>query len=64
MGGRYLAANRTILRLRHESATSRGKIMKTQDRKLETELVQTFEPLRTLFAVLALLLGFLASVHM
>ncbi|MEO8803145.1 MAG: hypothetical protein ABI304_08945 [Rudaea sp.] len=54
----------TILTLRHNPALSRGHAMKTQDRHVESELVQTFEPLRTLFAVLALVLGFIASAHM
>ncbi len=38
--------------------------MKNQERKVESELSQTFEPLRTVFALLALFLGLIASVRL
>ena len=37
--------------------------MKTERPEANAELQQSFEPLRTTFAVLALLLGMIAAVH-
>lgn len=37
--------------------------MKTSQRETESELSRNFEPLRTTFAVLALLLGLIAGLH-
>lgn len=37
--------------------------MNTKPSGLDAELGRTFEPLRTSFAVLALLLGLIASLH-
>lgn len=50
-------------RLAPEPALTRCKTMKTDRPEPNAELSQTFEPLRFVFAIGALLLGFAASVR-
>jgi hypothetical protein len=57
---------RTVLRESNpapEPALERTQTMKTDRPDSNAELSQTFEPLRYVFAIGALLLGFLASVR-
>jgi len=51
-------------RLAPEPALTRSKTMKNDRPEPNTELSQTFEPLRFIFAIGALLLGFIASAHL
>ena len=51
-------------RLAPEPAPTRSKTMKTDHPEPNAELSQTFEPLRFIFAIGALLLGFIASAHL
>ena len=51
-------------RLAPEPALTRSKTMKTDRPEPNAELSQTFEPLRFIFAIGALLLGFIASAHL
>jgi hypothetical protein len=51
-------------RLAPEPALTRSRTMKTDRPEPNAELSQTFEPLRFIFAIGALLLGFIASAHL
>ncbi len=51
-------------RLAPEPALTLSKTMKTDRPEPNAELSQTFEPLRFIFAIGALLLGFIASAHL
>jgi hypothetical protein len=49
--------------LRENQRLPKKKIMKTERPEPNAELSQTFEPLRFVFAIGALLLGFVASLR-
>jgi hypothetical protein len=55
--------NRGESRLARKSAPAETKTMKTERPEPNAELSQTFEPLRFVFAIGALLLGFVASLR-
>jgi hypothetical protein len=55
--------NRSDSRLARKSAPADKKTMKTERPEPNAELSQTFEPLRFVFAIGALLLGLMASVR-
>jgi hypothetical protein len=55
--------NRGDSRLARKSAPADKKTMKTERPEPNAELSQTFEPLRFVFAIGALLLGLMASVR-
>jgi hypothetical protein len=48
----------------HPPSSRRNRVMKTDRPEANAELQQSFEPLRTGFAVFALLLGMIAALHM
>jgi hypothetical protein len=60
---RAYAAIRANLGLRENQRLPKKKIMKTERPEPNAELSQTFEPLRFVFAIGALLLGFVASLR-
>lgn len=58
-----LRRNRGESRLARTSAPAEKKTMNTERPEPNAELSQTFEPLRFVFAIGALLLGFVASLR-
>ena len=58
------AASSANLGSRQNRRSREVKIMKTDRPEPNAELSQTFEPLRFIFAIGALLLGFIASAHL